>query len=87
MLSSVNPGRVLPLYSLSFWSRVRPAFLGSSSRVRIAHIAATSSVWGAIFLPRTLPAVVVLLIDVDLVREPGDVGDVDLDRPVPQTPP
>src|SRR5436190_1819638 len=39
MLSSVKPGRVLPLYSLSFWSSVRLAFLGSSSRVNTAHIA------------------------------------------------
>ena len=31
-----------------------------------------------------LAAVVVLLVDVDLVREPGDVRNVDLDRPVPQ---
>ena len=37
---------------------------------------------GASRLPRTLRAVVVLLVDLDLVGEPRDVGDVDLDRPV-----
>ena len=39
---------------------------------------------GASRLPRTFRAVVVLLVDLDLVRQPGDVGDVDLDRPVPE---
>ena len=35
-------------------------------------------------LAADLPAVVVLLVDLDLVGQPGDVGDVDLDRPVAQ---
>ncbi len=51
MLSSVNPGMLLPLYSLSFCSLVMPAFLGSASRVSTAHIAATSTVWGAMCMP------------------------------------
>src|SRR2546430_952221 len=41
-LSSVKPGSVLPLYSLSFWSSVRLACLGGVSRVRTAHMAAIS---------------------------------------------
>ena len=35
-------------------------------------------------LATDLPAVVVLLVDLDLIREPRDVGNVDLDRPVPK---
>ena len=51
MLSSVKPGSVLPPYSFSFWMSVICAFLGSSSRVSTAHMAAISMVWGAMCLP------------------------------------
>ena len=51
MLSSVNPGMLLPLYSFSFWSLVMPAFLGSARRVMTAHMAATSMVCGATCIP------------------------------------
>ena len=39
-------------------------------------------VCGAMCLPRILLGVEVLLVDLHLLVEPGDVGDVDLDRAV-----
>ena len=56
MLSSVKPGSVLPSYSFIFCTRVSWFFLGSSSRVSTAHMAAISSVCGAMCFPRILAA-------------------------------
>jgi hypothetical protein len=83
-LSSVNPGSVLPLYSLSFWSRVRLACLGGvqpgQHRPHRGHL---DGVRGDVLAPH-LVGVVVLLVDPHLVPQPGDVRHVDLDRPVAQ---
>ena len=47
----------------------RLCFFGSSRRVSTAHIAATSSVCGAMCLPCTFCVVEVLLVDLDLFVE------------------
>jgi len=80
-LSSVKPGSVLPAYSFIFWTRVICAFLGSSSRVRTAHMADISMVWGRCAF-RDAPVVEVAPVDLDLLLPDRVVGDVDLDRPV-----
>ncbi len=61
-----------------------PAFLGSSSRVRIGpHGGHLDRVRGDVLAQHGV-LVVVLFVDVDLVGQARDVGDVDLDRAVAQ---
>src|SRR5437899_10915355 len=74
-LSSVKPGSVLPLYNFSFWSRVRLACLGGTRRVSVATMAAIPMEWSDALAFNRL-GVEVLLVDLDLVLHPDEVGHV-----------
>ena len=84
MLSSVKPGQGLAVVELELLEQRQAGVLGLLQPGEDRpHRGDFERVRGDL-LAADLPAVVVLLVDVDLVGEPGDVGDVDLDRPVPQ---
>ena len=84
MLSSVKPGSALAVVELELLQQRQARVLGLfQPRQNGPHGGHLDRVRGDV-LARHGVAVVVLLVDLDLVGQRGDVGHVDLDRPIAQ---